>query len=271
MRSTGVQGKGYWLAWGAITLVSSAYLAAVLTTQAVGTRALFLPGETTAGHYQIELSCESCHTPFGGVTNEACAGCHGAELTAVDDSHPKSKFTDPRNAELVARLDATRCATCHREHAPGMTRLMGVTMPDDFCVTCHAGIGRDRPSHARLTFDTCASAGCHNYHDNTALYEDFLVGRLEEPDTKAGARRPLRDLAAFFSAQEPARRRSLTAADHDGKPGTATESKLMSEWAGSAHARGGVNCRDCHQIGKQGWSDRPGFESCKRCHAPRRS
>ncbi len=265
-----MKGRGYWLAWGAITLVSSAYLAAVLTTQAVGTRALFLPGETTGGHYQIELSCESCHTPFGGVTNEACAGCHGAELTAADDSHPKSKFTDPRNAELVARLDATRCATCHREHAPEMTRSMGVTMPDDFCVTCHAGIGRDRPSHTRLTFDTCASAGCHNYHDNTALYEDFLVAHAGGPPIAAAPLLPARALRQALRA----RGQSVAATTRsplpaDAPPGTAASPTDVAAWETAVHARAGVNCTGCHSTAAgtdTRWLERPGEAQCASCH-----
>jgi hypothetical protein len=63
---------------------------------------LLLPGTTSHGHYQIELACESCHgDPFGGdrVLQEACMNCHGEELKEADDSHPKSKFTDPRNAD----------------------------------------------------------------------------------------------------------------------------------------------------------------------------
>ena len=55
----------------------------------------------------------------------------------------------------------------------------------DFCVACHSegdqDVRWDRPSHADLAFDTCASAGCHNYHDNRALYEDFLVEHAGGP------------------------------------------------------------------------------------------
>ena len=38
-----------------------------------------------------------------------------------------------------------------------------------------------RPSHAGLGFAGCALAGCHNYHDNRALYEDFLVAHAGRP------------------------------------------------------------------------------------------
>ena len=178
--------------WIAMTTAGSLYLTAVLTTERVGSKRMFLPGATTEGHHQIEESCASCHTPFIGVTNDACLKCHADELTAVDDSHPRGKFTDPRNAGLLTRLDALSCATCHVEHEPEMTRAMGVTLPDDYCFVCHAEVGKDRPSHTGMAFDTCASAGCHNYHDNTALYEDFLVSHASEPDLREIPRVPRR-------------------------------------------------------------------------------
>ncbi len=245
-----------------ITLTASGYLATVLTTEATsGTRALLLPGATTAGHFQIELSCQSCHTPFGGVANDACLRCHEGELAAADDSHPRSKFTDPRNAELVVKLDATRCATCHKEHAPAMTRAMGVTQPDDYCQICHAGVGQDRPSHAGMAFDTCASAGCHNYHDNTALYEDFLVAHASEPDLlplpRVPARRP----------PTPATSQMTLASDAPGH--LPIDAHRLRAWESTSHARAGVNCMGCHAGGPEragAWIDRPGEQQCAVCH-----
>ena len=32
-----------------------------------------------------------------------------------------------------------------------------------------------------MGFETCASAGCHNFHDNRALYEDFLIKHANTP------------------------------------------------------------------------------------------
>jgi hypothetical protein len=91
---------GAFLVFGIISdkTVASAGLAA-------SAKQLLLPGATSHGHYQIELACESCHNdPFGGeqVLQKACMNCHGAELKEADDSHPKSKFTDPRNADRIA-------------------------------------------------------------------------------------------------------------------------------------------------------------------------
>jgi hypothetical protein len=160
-------------------------------------RAMLLPGRTTHGHHQIELACESCHaTPFAGRDGlqAACEGCHAAELKAVRDTHPLSKFTDPRNADRLEKLDATRCVTCHVEHRPAITLAMGVTQPADFCFHCHAGIAKDRPSHAGVAFDTCNSAGCHKYHDNSALYEDFLAKHLADPPLLSAPRLRLREM-----------------------------------------------------------------------------
>jgi formate-dependent nitrite reductase cytochrome c552 subunit len=158
-------------------------------------RAMLLPGKTTHGHHQIELACEGCHaTPFAGKQGlqSACESCHGAQLKAADDTHPLRKFTDPRNAERLEKLDATLCVTCHVEHRPGITLAMGVTQPGDFCFQCHAEVAKDRPSHAGMRFDTCNSAGCHKYHDNRALYEDFLAKHLDDPPLLSAPRLRLR-------------------------------------------------------------------------------
>src|SRR6185437_12923245 len=77
---------------------------------------LLLPGRTSHGHHLIESECAACHTPFKRVDNEACLKCHEASLAASDDTHPARLFSDPRNAERNAGLDARACATCHKEH-----------------------------------------------------------------------------------------------------------------------------------------------------------
>jgi hypothetical protein len=254
------------LGWAALAVAASVYAGAVLMTESAGSKAMFLPGATTAGHYQIELACSSCHTPFGGVANDACVGCHGEELSAADDSHPKSKFTDPRNAELVSKLDATRCVTCHREHAPAMTRPMGVTLPDDFCVTCHGEIGIDRPSHAGMAFNTCASAGCHNYHDNTALYEDFLAAHADEPAVRD---RPLRR----ERSRPPVAGPPITSLAADAPAHVAVNVSTLSSWESTSHARARVNCSGCHTSAAAGdgaWIDRPGLRECETCHTSQR-
>ncbi|MGH8558003.1 MAG: cytochrome c3 family protein, partial [Methylococcales bacterium] len=93
-------------------------------------KAELLVGETSYGHFQIGMACSTCHgSAFGGLDGlqKSCVRCHGAELEAVDDSHPKSKFTDPRNADRLEFLDARFCVTCHIEHQKEVTNAMGVT------------------------------------------------------------------------------------------------------------------------------------------------
>lgn len=244
--------------WLAASLGAAGYLALRVGGD---DRTLFLPGETTAGHYQIELACESCHEPFGGVRQEACLTCHEAELEAAEDSHPAALFDDPRNAADLELLDVRRCVACHTEHRPGITGEMGVTLPADFCRQCHAEIAAERPTHEGLAFDGCAASGCHNYHDNRALYEDFLVRHADSPEATFPGTLP--DRGAWVS-WEPAGRVPLAAADADG-PASASSS-LVAGWAGSAHADGGVNCTDCHRVDGAAWTDRPPREQCGSCH-----
>lgn len=203
-------------------------------------RRRFQPGRTTDGHHQIEIACDRCHTPFDGVRQEACLDCHAAELEAALDSHAASIFEDPRNAADLDRLDVRECITCHTEHQPALTGPMGVTLPSDFCDPCHATVAEDRPTHRGLSIDTCASAGCHNYHDNRALYEDFLVNRgVAGPDTIAGVLPPRETWVSW----ETAERAPLGAADADAPESSAGDPELIDAWAGSAHAAAGWRAR----------------------------
>jgi len=189
-----------WGFWSLLTAGLLVYLVFILFSE---DPSMFVPGETSDGHYQIELACSACHTAFGGVSQDACINCHGSELEAADDSHPPKKFTDPRNAAKLALVDARRCVACHREHRPAMTRPIGVTLAEDFCVYCHRDIAHDRPSHKDLPFDGCRT--CHLYHDNTALHEDFLVKHLDEAEVWEQASVPRRNFLASYRlvAQHP--------------------------------------------------------------------
>jgi Cytochrome c3 len=189
---------------------------------------VFLPGKTTDGHYQIELVCDACHTEKFTDADDfqtACLKCHEKELEEAHDSHPKSKFTDPRHAERVALLDARNCITCHTEHQPERTSRMGLSLPEDYCYQCHQDIAQDRVSHAGMTFDSCADAGCHNFHDNRALYEDYLVGRATQPPVLATA---FRDIATSQPCPSPLR-------------------------AGSNDAAAVSSCKQCHAAQTNSW------------------
>ncbi len=283
---TGGKRRALWILWGVASVAIGGYLGAGLVSEGAArnawlapVRTLFLPGATSHGHYQIELACESCHgRPFGGreALQEACVRCHGAELKEADDKHPKSKFTDPRNADRLEKLDATLCVTCHVEHRPQITTAMGVTLPRDLCFHCHSDIAADRPSHAGLAFDTCSSSGCHRYHDNRALYEDFLAKRLDQPAIAARTtlrRRDFREVAAQLP-DYPSQRfplRALVRAEADAPPPLLVRGQAVRDWLETAHAAAGVNCSACHRVEEKGeaaaWVERPDEGVCKACHA----
>lgn len=258
-----------WLAWVGLAAGMSTYLGGRMK----GTDArVFLPGPTTHGHYQIELACNACHTPMMGVKEQACIDCHAEELKAANDSHPKAKFTDPRNADRLKSIAADNCITCHREHSPGRTGAMGVTLPEDYCYHCHQETLQERPSHRDYAFNSCATAGCHNYHDNTALYESFLAKHLNEPAIKDGARRTERNLLAYLVESGTREKAApLTAKDQNAPAGVVVKAGLLHAWVGTAHARAGVNCGDCHLVSPDAkqpktWADRPGHAGCASCH-----
>jgi len=259
-----------WLLWSTLTVC----MAGIMTFELFGPdRRAVLPGRTTSGHYQIELDCAACHTPWMGVKEDACYNCHAAELKAANDSHPKSKFIDPRNADRLNLVKADNCVACHREHLPEQTRAMGVTMPDDYCFHCHQQTLTDRPSHQGFAFDSCATAGCHNYHDNTALYESFLLKHAGQPDLKDSWAVPKRDLLAVLlgdGVMKP--RQPLTAGQSDAPAAATPEASLLHDWVGTAHAKAGVNCNDCHAVEDQvtrvkQWSNKLNHTACSTCHA----
>ena len=266
--------KSLWLIWLLISIVVASFY--LYTIYAAEDKSALLIGETSHGHHQIELSCNSCHTDAfgaGPVLQDACTNCHQEELDAVDDSHPKKKFNDPRNADLLEKINAKQCVTCHTEHQKDITRPMGVTVPQDVCVHCHLEVGENRPSHKDLGFETCATAGCHNYHDNSALYEDFLVkhsggvwlnemGKIPTANSaKAFAKKPKNTLAQMSQAM-----RELNSSM------VSTNPAPHGEWLASAHAKAEINCVDCHTneevaSADSQWIEKPGIESCQSCHA----
>ncbi|MGD9982673.1 MAG: cytochrome c3 family protein [Porticoccaceae bacterium] len=260
-----------WLVWLGASGLLAAWLAYALLTP--GQQSSFMPGKLSHAHHQIELKCAACHgEPFKGRAGiqEACLACHATELKEMDDSHPISKFTDPRNADTLAKLDARQCVTCHSEHRPEITRPIGVTLPDDFCVRCHADIDKERPSHKGMAFNTCATSGCHNFHDNRALYEDFLVRHGEGGKLKDDPRLPGRHLRDFMVSMEVIDGKPIAAAAMDGHAELRPAPAVVMEWEHTAHAQAGVNCSACHQAKDAAdalaWIKKPDHTACASCH-----
>ena len=217
-------------------------------------KTLFIPGETSHGHYQIELKCSACHTPFMGVKQDACMKCHEDEMKDIRDSHPENKFSDPRNFDMVSKLDARKCVTCHQEHKPHVTDKFGVTLPEDYCKNCHEEIGNERESHKGLAFNTCNNTGCHNYHDNRALYEGFLIKHYGQEDHLTNA-------SEIQLEKRPEKPQPVA----DGK--SPMNPIIHQEWLSTAHAKANVNCNDCHTSDeKPEWSNKVSYKTCQDCH-----
>ena len=268
---------GLWGLWLVASLAAAAYLGYVL--QGKADRKLLMPGPLSVGHHQLADACEACHTdPLGGgeVLQKACLHCHGDVRKKPFDSHPAAKFTDPRNADRLAKIDALHCTTCHTEHRPEITARDGLTQPRDLCANCHQDVAKDRPSHAGMAFDSCASSGCHNFHDNRALYTHFLVKHLHEADTDPDGALPAREFAGVVGqlADYPSTRyplRQLTAVDMDAPPASHITPDIQRDWLETAHAQAGVNCSACHQPPDAkgqptAWNDHPGSTGCAQCH-----
>lgn len=156
---------------------------------ALDQRSIFLPGETSDGHYLFETSCNSCHEGFKPVSNETCNRCHEAEL--AEDAHGPQKFRDPRWAQLLNELDVLTCTACHEEHVHMFGR--GVHLQPDLCMACHEGIIQgDLASHRGFSPDGCWTAGCHNFHDHRSISTGFLRQHLDAPAMLPQPSLPLR-------------------------------------------------------------------------------
>ena len=276
--ATQTNNRPYWIAWLLLTVLIGAGLAWVLLEGEDKT--LYMPGPLSDGHHQLADKCDVCHTsPLGGgeVLQQACIDCHGADREKPHDSHPRSKFTDPRNADRLEKIDARLCVSCHVEHKPEITRANGVTQPMDVCFHCHQDIGEERPSHQGMEFDTCASAGCHNYHNNRALYTDFLVKHMDELPLLERRRLPGRGFAdSVHEIMEYPRDQypiePLQADAIDAPELRSLSAEENADWLKTRHAQAGVNCTACHVPASAkgnlaAWINKPSEQACASCHA----
>ena len=282
-----------WLLWLLLTILIAFWLGYVMFADNVD-KSLFMPGALSPGHHQLAEACDACHVDsFGGgeILQQACVDCHGKDRVKPFDSHPAKKFKDPRNAELLESIDALQCVSCHTEHKPEITAKDGLTQPVDFCFHCHQDIAKERPSHEGMGFESCKDSGCHNFHNNRALYTDYLIKHLHESPMLSQAILPekefvsvLDEIVEYPREQYPIQQ--LREEDIDAKEQIASASLLKAalikdDWLATAHARSGVNCTACHvnqqaivesdkniegnKIEKQ-WNDHPDYTACSTCH-----
>jgi len=266
-----------WTLWLLSSLFLAAYLGMTLTE--AEDKTLLMPGPLSDGHHQFADDCSLCHSDaYGGgkVLQEACVDCHGDDRVKPFDSHPRAKFTDPRNADRLEHINALECVSCHTEHRPEITAKNGVTQPKDLCFHCHENVAENRPSHIGMPMDTCANSGCHNFHNNRALYTEFLTKRMDDPANLDRQKVPgkefgniLEELFEYPRDRYPME--TLVINDADAPANVALEASEKEDWLTTAHAKQGVNCSACHvpvdESGAVGeWLDHPPETTCALCH-----
>ena len=272
----------FWIVWLVVSIMLAAYF--LQKIYLAEDKSGLLIGEATHGHHQIELACDSCHTDAfgaGEVLQNACLNCHQEELDNINDSHPIKKFNHPRNADLLNIINAKQCVSCHTEHQNEQTHPMGVTLPQDVCFHCHQEVGENRESHKGLGFETCASAGCHNYHDNKALYEDFLVKHAGGNWLNQISQVNMANNASLRAKRGPAIESVSAALTSLEQEKITTHPDVHQQWLSSAHQAANVTCMSCHAgVGSEGgveshdnatadhsaWVEKPGIEVCQSCH-----
>lgn len=268
----------YWITWIVVSGLLGSWLAYAMLDESAD-KAIFMPGELSPGHHQLTDACEACHTDsFGGdeVIQQACVECHGDDRVKPFDSHPAKKFKDPRNAELLENINALRCVSCHTEHRQEITAKDGLTQPLDVCFHCHQTIADDRPSHRGMGFDTCKGSGCHNFHNNRALYTDFLIKHMDEGSLLQRLTLPEKEFASLLDeiAGYPHDRYPVERLDEDDidvDESLRIDRDIKMEWLETAHARSGVNCSACHvmqqdEASEPVWTNHPDHSSCENCH-----
>jgi hypothetical protein len=131
-----------------------------------------------------------------------------------------------------------------------------------------------------MAFDTCKDSGCHNYHNNRALYTKFLLKNIGKPDVLQQATVPAREFASVLDEiidypREQYPVKALTNADADAPNSLQASAELLRDWLESSHARAGVNCTACHVMPNSKdndsatatpWQNKPTTEMCGRCH-----
>lgn len=277
MEGRTLRAKKIWLLWVLLMISLSSWLGYALMER--DDKRLFMPGPLTDGHHQLADKCDLCHQQaFGGkeLLQEACWNCHKDEHKKPFDSHPKTKFSDPRNADTLEHINALYCVSCHVEHQPEIANKDGLTQPEDFCVFCHEDIGKERVTHEGMDFMSCKDSGCHNFHNNRDIYTDFLLKHVHEPDILDKPQLPQLDLAGAMEEvmEYPHDRYPLKKLDEpaaDAPAGSKKSEVIMGDWLSTAHSASGVNCSACHMVastesGTEQWQDHPGDSQCANCH-----
>lgn len=76
--------------------------------------AMISPGELLAAHHSLNKKCQSCHTPFSGISNRKCVSCH--QLSEIGKDSLGRKDTGKLSTSFHQYLAEQNCTSCHTEH-----------------------------------------------------------------------------------------------------------------------------------------------------------
>lgn len=130
------------------------------------------PGTLSAAH--ADLACNACHVDvnIGAAALEgACLDCHRDGMGGDRNAHSPAYFGIVGSRDTPWYVSPTTCLDCHRGHQDRRDTRVTSSIPDGFCVACHAQV-QERvhgPSfvidHSSFEFTSCQS--CHRYHGRT--------------------------------------------------------------------------------------------------------
>jgi len=135
-------------------------------------------GEFAAAHRFFADDCQACHQKaFETVRDKACVTCH-------TNTHPHA---DPKFFEL-AKLNETRCATCHKEHN-GRNAL--IRRDEALCGDCHTNLTDTVPTELENARDfgnkhANFNATIYQFDKNTKAFVTKRVALTDNPEEISG-------------------------------------------------------------------------------------
>ena len=126
--------------------------------------AMINPGELLKGHQKLNNSCNSCHEPFWGISNEKCISCHAINKIGMDTLW-KEDSLNKKKINFHTNLSAQNCTSCHTDHkglSPAISigkfnhDIINETIRNQ-CSSCH-----QQPEDKVHKFITATCNNCHN-------------------------------------------------------------------------------------------------------------
>lgn len=196
------------------------------------------PGPLSSAHHSFGRDCAQCHaTPFVQTKNEQCESCHktiGWHF-ALNTKEAKAMH----ESIFMQSKDASRCASCHRDHKGPM----GLIRQDSpLCTQCHANLKTLHPETASPNIADFS-------RDHPAFKLSMLVPGKTGND------------AVVRIAQETIAEKSNLKFPHD--------VHMAKKGIRGPNGRVAMECKNCHVPDENGIRFKPTTmkEHCQDCHS----